>query len=136
MTALPMAERITVIPELHRDGYDMHLNVSPAVLREGWETEWGTLFEGLGDILPAAVKDQLAAGIILLTHTRKPQDLNLARHPKTEELLWRPAIQEEKVSGSGDVNLRHRARWKRRRLQRFTGLLGAPMPCCRVRHAF
>lgn len=132
----PVAERIAAIPDLHRAGYEVHLNFSPVVLREGWEAEWGALFEELDDVLPATVKDQLAAEIIMLTHNRELHEVNLAWHPKAEELLWRPDIQEEKVSESGGMNLRYRARWKGRWLQRFKGLLADRMPYCRVRYAF
>ena len=132
----PVAERIAAIPELHRAGYEVHLNFSPVVLREGWEVEWGALFEELDDTLPAAVKDQLAAEIIMLTHNRDLHEVNLAWHPKAEELLWRPDIQEEKVSESGGVNLRYRAGWKGLWLRRFKDLLIARMPYCHVRYAF
>ena len=132
----PVAERIAAIPDLHRAGYEMHINFSPVVLREGWEAEWGALFEELDDVLPAAVKDQLAAEIIMLTHNKDLHEVNLAWHPKAEELLWRPDIQEEKVSEGGGVNLRYRTGWKGRWLQRFKDLLAARMPYCRVRYAF
>ncbi|MBP0444229.1 spore photoproduct lyase family protein [Roseomonas sp. SSH11] len=132
----PMAERIAIIPELHRAGYEVHLNFSPVVLREGWEAEWGALFEELDDVLPAAVKEQLAAEVIMLTHNQDLHEINLAWHPKAEELLWRPDIQEEKVSEAGGVNLRYRTGWKGRWLQRFKELLAARMPYCRVRYAF
>ena len=132
----PVAERVSAIPELHRAGYEVHLNFSPVVLREGWEAEWGALFEELDDTLPAAVKDQLAAEIIMLTHNKDLHEVNLAWHPKAEELLWRPDIQEEKMSESGGVNLRYRTGWKGRWLGRFKDLLAARMPYCRVRYAF
>ncbi|MCW8084013.1 spore photoproduct lyase family protein [Sabulicella glaciei] len=132
----PVAERIAAIPELHRAGYELHLNFSPVVLREGWEAEWSLLFEELDDVLPAAVKDQLAAEIIMLTHNSDLHEINLAWHPKAEDLLWRPDIQEEKVSESGGANLRYRAGWKGRWLQRFKDLLASRMPYCRVRYAF
>jgi spore photoproduct lyase len=76
----PVAERIAAIPELHRVGYEVHLNFSPVVLREGREADWGALFEELDDNLPAAVKDQLAAEIIMLTHNRQLHEINLALH--------------------------------------------------------
>ena len=132
----PVAERIAAIPELHRAGYEIHLNFSPVVLRHGWEAEWGALFTELDDVLPAAVKDQLAAEIIMLTHNRELHEVNLLWHPKAEELLWRPDIQEEKVSESGGVNLRYRTGWKGQWLRRFKDLLASHMPYCRVRYAF
>jgi len=81
-----------------------------------------------------AVKDQLTAEIIMLT--RDLHEINLAWHPKAEELLWRPDIQEEKVSERGGVNLHYRTGRKGRWLQRFKDLLAARMPYCRVRYAF
>ena len=132
----PVAERIAAIPELHRAGYEIHLNFSPVVLREGWEAEWGALFTELDDVLPAAVKDQLAAEIIMLTHNRELHEVNLGWHPKAEALLWRPDLQEEKLSESGGVNLRYRTGWKGQWLRRFKDLLAARMPYCRVRYAF
>jgi len=132
----PVAERIAAIPELHRAGYEVHLNFSPVVLREGWEDEWGALFAELDDILPDAVKNQLAAEIIMLTHNEGLHEINLAWHPRAEELLWRPDIQETKLSEGGGVNLRYRTGWKGRWLRRFQDLLAARMPYCRVRYAF
>jgi spore photoproduct lyase family protein len=132
----PVSERIASIGELHRAGYEVHLNFSPVVLREGWEAEWEALFRELDDTLPAAVKEQLAAEIIMLTHNSDLHEVNLAWHPKAEELLWRPDIQEEKVSEGGGANLRYRAGWKGRWLTRFRDLLAARMPYCRVRYAF
>ena len=132
----PVAERIAAIPELHRAGYEVHVNFSPVVLREGWEGEWGALFEMLDDSLPDPVKQQLAAEIIMLTHNETLHAVNLAWHPKAEALLWRPDLQEQKVSEGGGVNLRYRTPWKRRWLDRFLALLAARMPYCRVRYAF
>jgi hypothetical protein len=82
------------------------------------------------------VKDQLAAEVIMLTHNAELHEVNLAWHPKAEELLWRPDIQEEKRSESGAVNLRYRTGWKGRWLKRFLDLLARKMPYCEVRYAF
>ncbi len=131
-----IAERMAFVPELHRAGYEVHLNFSPVVLHEGWEAEWTALFAELDDLLPAAVKQQLAAEIIMLTHNEALHDVNLAWHPKAEEMLWRPDIQEEKRSEAGGVNLRYRTGWKGRWLARFQALLAQHMPYCRVRYAF
>lgn len=132
----PVAERIAFLPDLHRAGYEVQLNFSPVVLREGWEAEWGALFEELDDVLPAALKERLAAEVIMLTHNAGLHGINLRWHPKAEELLWRPDIQEEKRSETGAANLRYRTGWKGRWLRRFLDLLEARMPYCRVRYAF
>lgn len=132
----PVAERVAAIGELHRAGYELHLNFSPVVLHEGWEAGWAELFAQLDDVLPAGVKDELAAEVIMLTHNRDLHDVNLAWHPQAEALLWRPDIQEEKISQNGQLNLRYRAEWKGRWLARFRVLLAKHMPYCRVRYAF
>ena len=106
------------------------------VLHEGWEAEWTALFAELDDALPAAVKEQLAAEIIMLTHNEELHEVNLAWHPKAEAVLWRPDIQERKLSEVGAVNLRYRTGWKGRWLGRFKALLAERMPYCRVRYAF
>ncbi len=98
--------------------------------------EWAALFEELDDVLPATVKDQLAAEVIMLTHNADLHEVNLAWHPKAEDLLWRPDIQEAKRSEGGQLNLRYRSDWKGRWLARFRDLLTARMPYCRVRYAF
>jgi spore photoproduct lyase len=134
--AAPVAARIAAIPELHRAGYEVQLNFSPVVLREGWEAEWGALFEELDGTLPQPVKDRLAAEVIMLTHNADLHEVNLAWHPKAEEVLWRPDIQEEKRSESGAVNLRYRTGWKGKWLRRFLDLLASRMPYCEVRYAF
>jgi DNA repair photolyase len=132
----PVSERIPFVGELHRAGYEVHLNFSPVVLHEGWEAEWTALFEELDDVLPTPVKDQLASEVIMLTHNAGLHEVNLAWHPKAEAMLWRPDIQEEKRSEVGATNLRYRAGWKGRWLARFKALLAERMRYCRVRYAF
>ncbi|WP_426956497.1 spore photoproduct lyase family protein [Muricoccus radiodurans] len=134
--AAPIRDRLAFIPELHRAGYEVHLNFSPVVLHEGWEAEWKELFAELDDALPGTVKEQLAAEVIMLTHNRDLHEVNLAWHPRAEEVLWRPDIQEEKLSEAGGVNLRYRTGWKGRWLSRFKALLAERMPYCQVRYAF
>jgi hypothetical protein len=82
------------------------------------------------------VKERLAAEVIMLTHNEGLHEVNLAWHPKAETVLWRPDIQEQKLSEVGAVNLRYRTGWKGRWLARFKALLAERMPYCRVRYAF
>jgi spore photoproduct lyase len=50
--------------------------------------------------------------------------------------VWRPDIQERKLSQSGMVNLRYKSCWKRQWLDRFLGWLDEELPYCEVRYAF
>ena len=132
----PMNERIAAINDFMAAGYEVHLNFSPVVVHEGWEAEWRALFAEVDGRLGAAAKAQLKCEVIMLTHNEGLHELNLEWHPRAEEWLWRPDIQERKWSQSGQRNLRYRAGWKRQWLDRFLGWLGEAMPYCQVRYAF
>lgn len=132
----PVAERLAAADEFLRAGYEVHLNFSPVVIEEGWEEAWDRLFQEVDDVLSPAVKAQVAAEIIMLTHNRMLHEVNLGWHPRAEAVLWRPELQEEKLSGNGQVNLRYRAGAKGRYLARLRGLLARRLPYCPVRYAF
>lgn len=132
----PMAERIIAINDFVEAGYEVHLNFSPVIVHEHWEPEWRALFAELDDRLTPRAKAQLKCEVIFLTHNEGLHELNLQWHPRAEEWLWRPDLQEQKVSQSGMTNLRYRHRWKQQWLQRFLSWLGETMPYCEVRYAF
>jgi spore photoproduct lyase family protein len=132
----PMRERIEAIDDFVRAGYEVHVNFSPVILYEGWEADYRGLFEDVDAALSPKAKSQLKAEIIFLTHNAGLHEVNLRWHPKAEELLWRPDIQEEKRSEGGMTNLRYRAGWKRQWLARFQDLLTQSLPYCGVRYAF
>jgi hypothetical protein len=91
----------------------------------------------LDDTLSEEAKRQLAAEIIFLTHTEELHDANLRWHPKGEEILWRPDLQENKISqASGERVLRYKRDLKRPLVAEFKALLAEQMPYCRVRYAF
>jgi DNA repair photolyase len=94
----PIAERIAMLPDLHRAGYEVQLNFSPVVLREGWEAEWAELFAQLDDTLPPRVKDQLAAEVIMLTHNAELHEVNLAWHPRRRSCSGAPTSRRRSVS--------------------------------------
>ena len=91
----------------------------------------------LDDALSEKAKRQLVAEIIFLTHSEELHRVNLRWHPKGEEILWRPEMQEHKVSqASGDRVLRYKKDLKRSLVAEFKALLAARMPYCWVRYAF
>lgn len=85
---------------------------------------------------PAAVKAQAAAEVIMLTHNAGLHGVNLGWHPRAEELLWRPALQEPKRSQNGDLNMRYRAAEKAASVRRLLALAAEHAPWLRIRHAF
>ena len=81
-------------------------------------------------------KRQAAAEVILLTHNRDLHEVNLGWHPRAEELLWRPEIQQPKRSGNGQDNVRYRNDVKRSGVARLEFLIATHAPWLRVRYAF
>lgn len=131
-----MSERIAAINDFVDAGYEVHVNFSPVIVHEGWEADWKALFAELDAALSPAARAQLKCEVIFLTHNEALHDLNLLWHPRAEEWLWRPDLQERKWSQSGMRNLRYKATWKRQWLDRFLAWLSEAMPYCTVRYAF
>ncbi len=132
----PIPERIAAFNDFVEAGYEVHANFSPVILYEGWEEDWRDLFRQIADTLSPAAMAQLRCEIIMLTHNAGLHEVNLGWHPRAEDLLWRPDIQEAKISQGGQTNLRYRTGWKGRWIARFKELLAAELPACTVRYAF
>ncbi|MFN8074772.1 MAG: spore photoproduct lyase family protein [Kineosporiaceae bacterium] len=132
----PVAERIAAAADFVEAGYEVHLNFSPVVLRAGWDADWAALLRRLDDELPTAVKAQAACEVILLTHNRELHDVNLGWHPKAEDVLWRPELQQPKRSQTGGWNVRYRNAPKAAAVARVRELIAAHAPWLRVRYAF
>ena len=131
-----VAERIAAVDDFVAAGYEVHLNLSPVVLRAGWEEDWTALLRQLDDVLSPAAKAQAAAEVILLTHNAGLHEVNLGWHPKAEEVLWRPDLQEDKRSRNGQDNVRYRADVKRAGVARVRQLVGTHAPWLTIRYAF
>ncbi|WP_394429231.1 spore photoproduct lyase family protein [Streptomyces sp. SGAir0957] len=132
----PVPERIAAAPDFLDAGYEVHFNLSPVVLRPGWRQAWADLLTHLDDVLPARVKEQAAAEIIMLTHNEPLHEVNLGWHPRAEDLLWQPDIQETKRSQNNALNVRYALDVKREALARLRELVGERAPWLRIRYAF
>ncbi|AQS88671.1 radical SAM domain-containing protein [Neoasaia chiangmaiensis NBRC 101099] len=132
----PIDVRIAFIDELVRAGYEVHVNFSPVVVHENWQAEWRSLLHQLNDGIGAAAKAQLKAEIIMLTHNAALHEVNMRWHPRGEDWLWRPDLQENKKSEGGMINLRYRHRWKGRWLGQLRDWMAEIIPYCAIRYAF
>ncbi|BDI24107.1 spore photoproduct lyase family protein [Herbiconiux sp. L3-i23] len=132
----PVAERIAAINDFVEAGYEVHVNFAPVIIAPGWMEAWAELLHELDDTLTEPSKAQLAAEVIFLTHNERLHEVNLGWHPKAEDLLWRPDLQEQKLSQNGMVNVRYRAEMKRRHIDDLTALVASIAPYCRIRYAF
>jgi spore photoproduct lyase family protein len=131
-----IADRIAALDDFVEAGYEVHLNLSPVIVHEGWRAEWQELLEQVADGTSARTRAQLAAEVIFLTHNEGLHEVNLGWHPKAEELLWRPDLQQAKRSQSGQWNVRYKSPWKGRWVEELRGMVAATLPECRIRYAF
>src|SRR6195952_569794 len=132
----PIADRIAAIDDFLAAGYEVHLNFSPVVLRDGWLADWAQLLRQISDGTGTAFKAQAAAEIILLTHNRDLHEVNLGWHPKAEQVLWRPELQQAKRSENGGWNVRYRNNPKAEAVRQLRELIAAEAPWLTVRYAF
>ena len=131
-----VAERIGAINDFVDAGYEVHLNFSPVIVHDGWRADWTELFQQVDAALSARARAQIAAEVIFLTHNAALHEVNLRWHPRAEEMLWTPKLQEAKRSESGADNLRYRSGLKGRMVAIFLDLLKEHLPGCPVRYAF
>jgi spore photoproduct lyase len=130
-------DRVLAINDFVDAGYEVNVNFGPVILTDGWRADYVSLFSMLDDALSEKAKRQIAAEIIFLTHSEELHEVNLRWHPKGEEILWRPELQEHKVSqASGERVLRYKKDLKRPLVAEFKALLAERIPYCRVRYAF
>ncbi|MGW5330378.1 spore photoproduct lyase family protein [Streptomyces sp. NPDC004014] len=132
----PVAERIAAAADFLDAGYEVHFNLSPVVLRPGWQQAWTELLRQLDDVLPERVRRQAAAEAIMLTHNRELHEVNLGWHPRAEDVLWQPGIQQGKRSENGALNVRYDHVVKARAVQELRGLVAEHAPWLRIRYAF
>ncbi|MCG8916558.1 spore photoproduct lyase family protein [Actinokineospora sp. PR83] len=132
----PVPERLAAIDDFVAAGYEVHLNLSPVVVHDNWLADWRELLTAVGETTSPATKAQLAAEVIMLTHNLALHQVNLAWHPRAEDLLWQPRLQEPKRSENGAANVRYRAGLKRQFLDQFLALVAECAPYLRVRYAF
>ncbi len=114
----------------------MHLSSSPIVIRDGWKQDWGEVLVRLDDELGPA---STAAGRRRSHHAdaqSRPHEVNLGWHPKAEDALWRPELQQAKRSHTGMWNVRYRNDVKREGVSAVPHLIAAYAPWLRVRYAF
>lgn len=133
----PVAERMAAMNDMHQAGYEVNINFGPVIVYEGWLDDYAALFKQIDDVLSPHVKRQLQAEVIFLTHDAELHEVNQRWHPRGEDLLWRPDLQETKVGqASGETTLRYKMVLKRGYVADFRALLKRHMPYCGVRYAF
>lgn len=108
-------ERLDAVKEYQNMGYEVHLNFSPVIITEGWTNTYIDLFQKVNDYQFENVKSE----VIFLTHSVKMHEYNMKHNPEAEALLWRPDLQESKVTSYGGKALRYKWQLKNKAIMHF-----------------
>lgn len=136
-------ERIRAITNFVIAGYEVHLNFSPVIVYDEWLEDYKHLFELIDD--DAYTRDKLyfnqayrdvKAEVIFLTHNAKKHEYNLEHKIPGEDLIWKPEIQETKISQYGGENIRYVSSDKSRYIEEFRKLHGDIIPWNTIRYIF
>lgn len=127
-------DRIMAIDEFLAAGWDVHINFSPVIVTEGWEQEYAALFQLIDKNV--ILKHRVKAEVIFLTHNADKHKYNLDHGILGEELLWRPDIQEDKVSQYGGTNIRYKHNLKDDYIRAFKSLHQLIIPWNTIRYIF
>lgn len=127
-------DRIAAIDLFLKMGWDVHINFSPVIVTEGWESEYAALFQLIDKHVE--YQETVKAEVIFLTHNKDKHEYNLKHSIPGEELLWRPDIQEDKVSQYGGENIRYKYDLKDDYIYQFKMLHNLIIPWNTIRYIF
>jgi len=130
----PIDLRIKAIDRFISAGYDVHINFSPVIITDDWLIEYAELFRQVQGIVEN--KDKVKAEVIFLTHNTGKHKYNLEKNLPGEELLWKPEIQEAKISEYGGKNIRYNHVLKKEYIQQFRALHTEIIPWNTIRYIF
>jgi spore photoproduct lyase len=128
-----ITSRIEAIDTFINAGYDVHINFSPVIVTNNWLDEYEKLFNQVNTIKN---KDKVKAEVIFLTHNEGKHLYNVANNLPGENLLWRPDIQENKISQYGGKNIRYNHKLKNGYIAQFLDLHNKIIPWNTIRYIF
>ncbi len=129
-----IVDRIKAVNMFRKAGYDVHLNFSPVVVYDEWLVDYAELFKMVDDIVED--KENVLAEVIFLTHNVKKHKYNVDNMYSSEDLLWRPEIQEEKISQYGGDNIRYKHNLKKDMIYDFRDLHDEFIDWNKIRYIF
>lgn len=127
-------DRIKAIDKFIDKGYEVHINFSPVIVTDTWLEDYRDLFMLVDEHVQN--KDQVKSEVIFLTHNEKKHQFNLANNVPGEDMLWRPEIQESKISQYGGDNIRYQHELKRQFIHQFRSLHNIVIPWNTIRYIF
>jgi spore photoproduct lyase len=133
-----ISQRLVAVKNFLTAGYEVHLNFSPVIVHDNWLDYYKDLFIDVKNC--ARVFDwnnpSVKAEVIFLTHNKEKHEYNLENAIMGEEILWRPDIQESKISQYGGRNIRYKAGSKSKYIEQFRALHDSIIPWNTIRYIF
>ena len=126
-------DRIKAVNDFYEAGYDVHLNYSPIIVYQDYMEDYQKLFKLVDMNIDNSIKDKVKAECIFLTHNEKMHNFN---SKEVEDILWKPNIQEKKISQYGNVNIRYKYKLKRKYINDFLNVHEHSLPWQKVRYIF
>ena len=137
-----IGERLYAIQEFIGAGYDVHINFSPVVVYDdqiyggNWLDGYRFLFRQISHVIHEKNWDKVKCEVIFLTHNEGKHVYNLMENIPGEDLLWRPDIQEDKISEFGGKNIRYKHELKAQYIKQWTELHDEIIPWNTIRYIF
>lgn len=129
-------DRIKAINTFIEAGYDIHINFSPVIVDKHWLLHYEKLFNLVNNNVKEEYKKDVKCEVIFLTHNEQKHLTNLKNNLQGEELLWKPEIQESKISTYGGKNLRYEFQLKDKYIEQFKELHNNIIPWNTIRYIF
>ena len=133
-----ITERLHAVKLFKDAGYEVHLNFSPVIICFNWLQEYELLFKDVREYAKTYDWDNksVKAEVIFLTHNEGKHEYNLVNNLSGENLLWNPAIQEDKISQYGGKNIRYKHDLKAQYIKEWTELHDKILPFNTIRYIF
>lgn len=131
-------ERLNSIIFFLSAGYEVHLNFSPVIVHDDWLNEYKLLFDIIKEHADLFAWNNIGvkAEVIFLTHNKEKHEYNLENAIMGEEILWKPDLQESKISQYGGRNIRYKAGSKSKYIEEFRTLHDSIIPWNEIRYIF
>lgn len=129
-------DRINTINTFIEAGYEIHINFSPVIVENNWLEHYKELFKLVNDNVKEEHKKEVKCEVIFLTHNEDKHEQNIKDNLQGEELLWKPQLQENKISTYGGTNLRYKFQLKEKYIQEFKKLHNEIIPWNTIRYIF
>ncbi len=119
--------------ELHKkNGWQVHLNLSPIVITDTWLKDYDILLSQISKEYPDMLFE-----CIFLTHNKNLHNINLSENRDLiESYLWKPELQESKVSQYGGDNLRYKWQDKQVYIKQFKEVFSKYFNLNQIRYIF